>query len=125
MIRIAALCVHGQELLVKHSTGLSNTQLQLHVSVRNKPFSGCKLLYKKYNYTCNGKHKRKVHPITGHEGPDLEYMYKSTLSLTSAIDGVGGGRITPGKTRYPLQLYINITKQLNLNFVTIVTFQSN
>jgi hypothetical protein len=34
-------------------------------------------------------------------------MYSSTLSLTSALDGVGGLRhalatLSPGKTRYPL-----------------------
>jgi hypothetical protein len=34
-------------------------------------------------------------------------MYSSTLSLTSALDGVGGQRhalvtLPPGKTRYPL-----------------------
>jgi hypothetical protein len=47
------------------------------------------------------------HPITGHEGPEGELMYSSTLSLTSALDGVGGQRhppaaLPPGKTRYPL-----------------------
>jgi len=31
--------------------------------------------------------KGKVHPKTGHEGPEGEYRYKSTLSLTSALDG--------------------------------------
>jgi len=28
----------------------------------------------------------KVHPITGHEGPEGEWRYSSTLSLTSTID---------------------------------------
>jgi hypothetical protein len=49
----------------------------------------------------------KVRPITGHEGPEVEWRYSSTLSLTSALDG--GGRSTPhpghftrGKARYPL-----------------------
>ena len=51
--------------------------------------------------------KGKVHPRTGHEGPEMEYRYNSTLSLTSALDGVGGQRHAPaalpsGKTRYPL-----------------------
>ena len=36
-------------------------------------------------------------------------MYSSTLSLTSALDGVGDRRhasvaLTPGKTRYPLHM---------------------
>jgi len=29
---------------------------------------------------------RKVHPRTGHEGPGWEQRYRSTLSLTSALD---------------------------------------
>ena len=44
----------------------------------------------------------KVHPRTGREGPQGEYRYSSTLSLTSALDGVGGKRqpqvaLPPGK----------------------------
>ena len=55
----------------------------------------------------NGKGKGKVHPRTGHEDPEGEKRYSSILSLTSAIDGVGGQRHTtadlpPGKTPYPL-----------------------
>ena len=52
--------------------------------------------------------KGKVCPTAGHEGPDGEYRYSSTLSLTSALDEGGWltarhGRFTPGKeTRYPL-----------------------
>ena len=42
-------------------------------------------LYKLYR-----KSKGKVHPRTGHEGPQGEWIYSSTLSLTSASDG--GGR---------------------------------
>ena len=34
-----------------------------------------------------GKGKGKIHPITGHEGPEREYLYSPTLSLTSALDG--------------------------------------
>ena len=30
-----------------------------------------------------------VHPITGHEGPEGENKYSSTLSLTSVLDGGG------------------------------------
>jgi hypothetical protein len=49
----------------------------------------------------------KGHPRTGHEGSEVEQSYSSTLSLTSALDGVGGQRhapaaLPPGKTRYPL-----------------------
>jgi hypothetical protein len=47
--------------------------------------------------------KFKVHPTTGHEGPEREYVYSSTLALTSALNGVGGQRhgpdaLSPGKT---------------------------
>jgi len=57
-------------------------------------------------YTCKGKGKGNVHPRTGHEGPDGEYMYSSTLSLTSALDGDGcstprPARFTPGKDLVP------------------------
>jgi len=50
------------------------------------------------------KGKGKVHSRTGHEGPEGEYRYSSTLSLTSALDVVGGQRhvpaaLAPGKTR--------------------------
>ena len=35
---------------------------------------------------CKGK--GKVHPRTGHEGPEGEQMYSSTLPSTSTLDGV-------------------------------------
>ena len=46
------------------------------------------------------------HPRTGHEDPDGEYRYSSTLSLTLTLD-VGGqhhapAALLPGKTRFPL-----------------------
>jgi hypothetical protein len=45
-----------------------------------------------YIYVCKGG------PRTRHEGPEGEYGYSSTLSLTSALDGVGGQRhFTPRK----------------------------
>jgi hypothetical protein len=55
-----------------------------------------------------GKVKGKRHPITGHEGPVGEYRYSCTLSLTSALYGVGvqhqaPAALPPGKeTQYPL-----------------------
>ena len=50
--------------------------------------------------------KGKGHPRTGHEGPEGQYRYSSTLSLISALDAVGGQRfasaaLPPRKTRYP------------------------
>jgi hypothetical protein len=37
-----------------------------------------------------GKGKGKVYPRTGHEGPGGKWMCSSTLSLTWALNGVGG-----------------------------------
>jgi hypothetical protein len=37
-----------------------------------------------------GKGKGKVRPRTGHEGLEGEQRCSCTLSLTSALDGVGG-----------------------------------
>ena len=53
------------------------------------------------------KVKDKVHSITGHESPQVEYRYSSTVSLTSTLYGVGSQRHAPtalllGKTRYSL-----------------------
>ena len=44
--------------------------------------------------------KDKVHPRTGHEDLEGEYMYSSTLSLTSALDGRWVVNATP-RLRYP------------------------
>jgi hypothetical protein len=54
----------------------------------------------------SNKDKGNVHPRRGHEGTERE-KYSSTLSLTSALDGVGVHRyapasLPPGKTRYTL-----------------------
>ena len=51
--------------------------------------------------------KHLVHPITGHEGPEVEERYSSTLSLTLALDGGGwsaprAGRCTSGKEPVPV-----------------------
>jgi hypothetical protein len=53
-----------------------------------------------------GKGTSKVHPKTGHEGPQGEWRYSSTLSLTSALDGGEWstsrlGRFTPGNDPVP------------------------
>ena len=39
--------------------------------------------------------QRQGHPRTGHEGPEGEKRYSSTLYLTSALGGVGGERHAP------------------------------
>jgi hypothetical protein len=51
-----------------------------------------------------GHGKDKVRPTTGHEGPQGVERYSSSLSLTSALDGVHGQRhataaFPPGKRR--------------------------
>jgi hypothetical protein len=56
------------------------------------------------------KLRGKVHPLTYHEGTEGKKVYSCILSLTLALDGVGGerhatlrpGRFTPEMTRYPL-----------------------
>jgi len=53
------------------------------------------------------KGKGKGHPTTGHEGPEGEWRYSSTLVLTSALDGVGGqghdpAALPPGKEPIPV-----------------------
>ena len=64
-------------------------------------------------YSCSGTTGRKVkgkgkgHPRTGHEGPEGEQIYSSTLPSTSALDGGGWsaprpGRFTAGKDPLPI-----------------------
>jgi hypothetical protein len=53
------------------------------------------------------KSRGKGHPRIGHEGPEGEQRYGSTLPLTSALDGVGGqhhapAALPPRKAQYPL-----------------------
>ena len=44
------------------------------------------------------KGKDKIHPRTGHKGPEGEQMYSSTLPPTLALDG--GGWSTPRPSRF-------------------------
>jgi hypothetical protein len=67
----------------------------------------CRSFKYRSNNNNNNKCKGTVHPRTGHEGPEGEQRYNATLSLTSALDGMGGQRHAPaalpqGNTRYPL-----------------------
>ena len=59
-------------------------------------------------FNCKGKGKGKVLPRMGREGPEGEQRYRSTLSITLALDEDGRStphpsHFTPGKeTQYPL-----------------------
>ena len=45
----------------------------------------------------------QVRPRREHEGPEREYRYSSTVSLTSSLDGVGAQRHAPAALpRYQL-----------------------
>ena len=57
-----------------------------------------------HTYILLVKGKGRLHPITGHKGPEGEHRDSTTLSLTLALDGEGGQRhrpsaLTLGKTR--------------------------
>ena len=49
-----------------------------------------------YGIILKGKCKGKFRPRISHEGPEVEQRYSSTLSLTSALDGVGWSTPRPG-----------------------------
>jgi hypothetical protein len=51
-----------------------------------------------YTYVYSKRYST-VHRRTGHEGPKREKSYSSTLSLSSALEGVGWSTPRPG--RYP------------------------
>jgi hypothetical protein len=58
------------------------------------------------NVKVKGKGKGEVHPRTGHEGTEWEYIYSSTLFVTSTLDGDGWstprpGHFTRGKHQVP------------------------
>jgi hypothetical protein len=59
-----------------------------------------------YSHKGKGKGKGKFQPRTGQEGPEAEYMYSSTLSLTATL-GAGGWSMPrpnlfiPGKEPVP------------------------
>jgi len=44
-----------------------------------------------------GKGKGKCHPRTGHEDPEGQKIYSSTLSLTTALEGDGWSASRPGR----------------------------
>ena len=74
------------------------------------------------NECCSGKQsgwiKGKVYPRSDHEGAEGEYRYSSALSLTSALDCVGG--YLRCSTRYTIQARWYLT-----NRSTSVLWQRN
>jgi hypothetical protein len=76
-------CQQSTEHLNRYDTGVSTDNVSINYAT---------LLSYRPGISCANEDKKKckVHPITGHEGPDGEWRYSSTLSLTSAQDwGVG------------------------------------
>jgi hypothetical protein len=53
------------------------------------------MLHRIMSSFCLMRSKGKVHPGTGHKDQEGQHTYSSTLSLTSALDGVGGQQHTP------------------------------
>jgi len=58
------------------------------------------------NSRADVKGEGEAHPKKGNEGPEVEQVYSSTLSLTSVLDGAGWSmprpsHFTPGKDRVP------------------------
>ena len=105
---LATSCILPSSLISRCFSWIWNTCFQILVifispTARSlAPRTEIRLTYK-----CNGKGKGKVNLTTAHEGPEGKYMYCSTLSLTLALDEVGGQHhiltaLPTIKTRYPL-----------------------
>ena len=54
-------------------------------------------LYRRTVLISDSNVKGKGHPRTDHKGPEEEWKYSSTFSLTSALDGGGWSRPRPGR----------------------------
>jgi hypothetical protein len=84
------------------------------------------------------KVKGNVHPMTVHEVPEVEWRYSSALSLTSALDRVGGQRyfpaaLPPGRTLYVMYrgwvgpragLDLNLNLSIDMNLTGKVRYKS-
>ena len=86
------------------AAGADKTTGYVHVRCHKRfisKFESCNLIYvceECFQLMNLGKGKGKFRPITGHEGPDAEYRYSSTTSLTLELDG--GGWSTPRPDRF-------------------------
>ena len=54
----------------------------------------------------------RFHPFTGHEGPQGEYRYSSTLFQTSALEGGEGSALRPGSTLPPGKTWYPLYRRL-------------
>ena len=88
----------------KASKIVYNLYFYTHFSKRHPIILVLIFYLQQYIYIYKSKGKDKVLPITGHEGPEGEQMYSSTLPSTSALGGQrhAPAALPPGKTRYPL-----------------------
>jgi hypothetical protein len=87
-------------------TGLHKLKTRVCSAVRTLYFA-IHNIHQHMNSKVKGKSKSKGHPRTCHKGPEGEWSYTSTLSLTSALDGCGWskprpGRFTPAKAPIPI-----------------------
>jgi hypothetical protein len=86
------LSLHSATYLLSFpSTGLRG---QLHITVLVLEMWLCSNIKQKMHkkHLCSKadvKGKGKAHPKKGNEGPEVEQVYSSTLSLTSVLDGAG------------------------------------
>ena len=90
-----------------HSTNTRPSYKALSIRRQQKKQQQKKLLLKIHPYLTNNHGKGKVRPRTGHEDPEGEQTYSSTLPSTSALDGGGWsrprpGRFNPGKDPVPI-----------------------
>jgi len=91
MAPVVGLCEHGKgtgHVNVRKVSGLTDIK-------KYAPWNGDSYIFKHPGTPSSGKGKGKFHPTTGHKSPEGESRYSSTLSLTSALDGVGGQRHAP------------------------------
>ena len=92
--RFLAQCLNQ----LRHRVPLCNISSKCIFVVQCIPEDGQKKAETCRATTSNGK----VRPRTGHEGPEGEQMYSSTLSLTSALDEGGWSTLRPGRFTPPL-----------------------
>jgi hypothetical protein len=108
---ISRLKVCGNKLQILHTLILRTNYVTNIATViiksGNLSLINLGLFFREIVLSIKGKGKGKIHPTTGHEGPEVEQMYSFTLPSTSALDEGGWptprpGRFTPRKDRVPI-----------------------